>query len=329
MNRVVCIGELLVDFFTVETDVSLSAAELFVKKAGGAPANVCAVIARLGGDARFCGKVGKDSFGHFLEKTLVGFGVDTRYLMKSKLPTTLAFVTRQQGGERDFVFQRGADQDVSAADLGQFLFEEEVAHFGSATALLDEPFRGAYIGLMRTLRERGTFISFDPNFRDALWAGREAEYLEGIRRCVSFADFVKMSEEEYEMFEGALKVEGQSVSDVSSAIFAVTLDERGTRLIVGQEEHVIPSIQIECIDSTGAGDAFVGCMLYQLTGDQFVNVRHAIINQRAGNQSANSSWLPSILEMVQVANIVGALTCTKVGAMEAIPSIEAINYYKI
>lgn len=327
MNQVVCIGELLVDFFTVDTDVSLSEAHLYVKKAGGAPANVCATIARLGGEARFCGKVGRDGFGRFLEETLIRYGVDTRYLMKSDLSTTLAFVTRQQGGERDFVFQRGADGDVTSADLAAFSFEEQVAHFGSATALLSEPFRGAYIDLMGKLRERGTFISFDPNFRDALWAGREADYLEAVKICISLADFVKMSEEEYALLQHALKQEGKSIEALSSAIFAITLGEKGTKLMIGKEERIIQSIVVDSVDTTGAGDAFVGGMLYQLANEQLSPVREQIINRRADNKQVETVLLNALVEMVKFANIVGAFTCTKVGAMDAIPTLEDVIHY--
>lgn len=327
MNRVVCVGELLVDFFTVETDVSLSEADLFIKKAGGAPANVCATVARLGGEARFCGKIGQDGFGRFLEEKLVQFRVDIRYLMKSTLPTTLAFVTRQQGGERDFVFQRGADGDVTAGDFAQFSFEEEVAHFGSATALLNEPFRSAYLELMLTLRQDGRLISFDPNFRDALWLGREAMYLEAVMDSVRLADFVKMSEQEYMMFLNALRISGRRVDEVTQAIFAVTLGEAGTKLIVGEHEQIIPSIAIHSVDTTGAGDAFVGAMLYQLAGALCNEVRQFMLNRRIGTTHLERGLLESIVEMVRFANIVGAFTCTKVGAMDAVPTMEQVKKY--
>lgn len=329
MSRVLCIGELLVDFFTTEINESLSEAKLFVKKAGGAPANVCAAVTRLGGDARFCGKVGADPFGDFLEQTLIQYGVDTRYLMKSTQLTTLAFVTRQQGGERDFVFQRGADGDVEANDLAQFTFEEEVAHFGSATALLKEPFRSSYIQLMHELKAQGTFISFDPNFREALWAGQEAIYFECVKQCVRIAHFVKMSAEEYEMLVQMLKLEGQIVSDVSSAIFAVTLGEQGTRLLIGDTSYDVPSITVKSIDTTGAGDAFVGALLYQLADVQLKGIREAIIAYQKAQLPLSQSNVASILNMVKKANIVGALTCTQIGAMDAIPTLDTVDVYQL
>src|SRR4051794_29529827 len=107
---VVCIGELLIDFFCTDIDMDLIKGRQFLKSAGGAPANVAAAIAKLGGDAAFSGKVGKDPFGDFLKQTLDAANVDTSMLvMDEKVPTTLAFVSLKKSGERDFVFHRGAD----------------------------------------------------------------------------------------------------------------------------------------------------------------------------------------------------------------------------
>ena len=324
MGRIVCIGELLIDFFTAEVDQSLSEAEFFVKKAGGAPANVCAAAVRLGAEASFCGKVGRDRFGDFLEETLMKYGVNTRYLMKSDLPTTLAFVTRQQGGERDFAFNRGADGDVHSEELANFTFDEVLAHFGSATALIEEPFRGAYMTLMAQLRENGTFISFDPNFRDALWAEREADYLMAVKECVSLADFVKMSEQEYAQFKQYLAGLNLQVTDVSKAVFAVTLGEHGTKLILGKWEQIVPSIEVESVDTTGAGDAFVGGVLYQLVDDNAQEIRKQLIMMRADGASVEAETWQQLIEIVRFANGVGALTCTQIGAMDALPMKKSV-----
>lgn len=119
-HSVVCIGELLIDFFCTDVDVDLMEGRQFLKSAGGAPANVSAAIAKLGGDAAFSGKVGKDPFGYFLKRTLDAVHVDTSMLvMDEKAPTTLAFVSLKQNGERDFVFNRGADALFTLEDIDQ------------------------------------------------------------------------------------------------------------------------------------------------------------------------------------------------------------------
>jgi fructokinase len=145
-SSVVCMGELLIDFFCTDVEIDLVKGQNFQKQAGGAPANVCATIAKLGGVSHFCGKVGNDPFGHFLKKTLDDAKVDTSMLVLDGLhPTTLAFVSLKANGERDFVFNRGADAFLveEAIDKDK-LREASILHFGSATALLSDPFQSTY-----------------------------------------------------------------------------------------------------------------------------------------------------------------------------------------
>lgn len=184
-NSVLCIGELLVDFFSMEVDVDLNKAQHFEKQAGGAPANVCAAIVKLGGRAVFAGKVGNDAFGHFLEQTLVDAGVGIDFLVKDgEVPTTLAFVSRVAGGERDFLFNRGADAQFTRADVDETTFiQYKLVHFGSATALLSDPFYSAYTHFYEQFHAQGSFLSFDPNYREDLWKGHRTEFIE---RCHHF-----------------------------------------------------------------------------------------------------------------------------------------------
>jgi len=127
---------LLIDFFCTDVDINLVEGKNFEKQAGGAPANVCATIVKLGGSALFSGKVGNDPFGHFLKNTLEELKVDTSMLVLDELnPTTLAFVSLKENGERDFIFNRGADAYFSEEDLDKDKIKNaSILHFGSATA---------------------------------------------------------------------------------------------------------------------------------------------------------------------------------------------------
>ena len=99
-SSIICIGELLIDFFCTDVDIDLVEGKNFQKQAGGAPANVCATIVKLGGRALFCGKVGNDPFGHFLKKTLDDVKVDTSMVVHDDIhPTTLAFVSLKANGK--------------------------------------------------------------------------------------------------------------------------------------------------------------------------------------------------------------------------------------
>ncbi len=122
MHDVTCLGELLIDFTSLEAGASIIETPGFEKHAGGGPANVSVGVSRLGGSAAFLGMVGDDAFGRFLAKTLVERGVDVRGLRYSReAHTTLAFVALREDGEREFIFYRnpGADMLYGPNDLDE------------------------------------------------------------------------------------------------------------------------------------------------------------------------------------------------------------------
>jgi fructokinase len=318
INLVVCVGELLIDFFCTDIDVDLTKGDHFLKGAGGAPANVTAAIAKLGGHAAFSGKVGKDPFGYFLKQTLDEVNVDTSMLvMDETAPTTLAFVSLKKNGERDFVFNRGADGLFTWEDVQLDLVKEaKILHFGSATALLANPFRETYLRLIGKGKENGQFISFDPNYRGNLWKDRDYEFIDLSKKAIALSDWVKVSDEELEIItkESDLKTGVQHLHALGAKTVAVTLGKNGTYLSNGESETTVRSIQIQSIDSTGAGDAFVGAILYQLA-----------------NLEKPKDYLGDFdrfQEMVAFANKVGALVCMKIGAIASLPTLQEVESFK-
>ncbi|WHY00106.1 carbohydrate kinase [Neobacillus sp. DY30] len=310
-STIICMGELLIDFFCTDVDINLMEGKNFLKQAGGAPANVCATIAKLGGTAQFCGKVGNDPFGHFLKKTLDDVQVDTSMVVLDDVhPTTLAFVSLQANGQRDFVFNRGADAYLMEEELDYDKFNNAaILHFGSATALLNDPFQSTYFAVMETARNNGKFISFDPNFRSDLWKERESDFIQLAKKGIALADFVKVSDEELHIITGSADLtEGtEMLHQLGAKVAAVTLGSKGTYLSNGIHNEIIPSVKVKSVDSTGAGDAFVGATLYQLAQT---------------NPSLDD--FQALKEIITFSNKVGAFVCTKVGAISAIPTSEEI-----
>jgi len=309
-SSVFCIGELLIDFYCTDVDVGLVDGKNFEKQAGGAPANVCASIVKLGGKAQFSGKVGNDAFGCFLKKTLDDCNVDTSLLLiDDEHPTTQSFVSLTADGERDFIFNRGADTFVTEGELNkEGIMKNNILHFGSATALLDEPFQSVYINLMRDGNNQGKLISFDPNYRENLWKGRVDKFKELAKQGMAVADFVKVSEEELKILSGMEDlIEGvMALHRMGAKTLAVTLGAEGTMISNGEEHEIVSSMKVISIDSTGAGDAFVGATLYQLSKAECPKT-----------VLANFEELKTIISF---SNKIGALVCTKVGAISSLPT---------
>jgi fructokinase len=313
-SSIVCIGELLIDFFCTDVDIDLVEGQSFQKQAGGAPANVCATIAKLGGTSHFCGKVGNDPFGHFLKKTLNDVKVDTSMLVFDDVhPTTLAFVSLKANGERDFVFNRGADAFLFEEELDKEKMKEaSIFHFGSATALLSDPFQSTYLNAMKMAKMDGKFISFDPNFRKDLWKERISTFIALAKQGMALADFVKVSDEELTIITGMnnLAEGANALHQLGARVVAVTLGKEGTYLSVGQTSEIVPSVKVQSIDSTGAGDAFVGATLYQLAKENPKKLQDLDFEQ--------------LKNIISFSNKVAAFVCTKVGAIAALPTIEEV-----
>jgi fructokinase len=304
---IVCIGEALIDMICTDKGTALSEGNHFLKKAGGAPTNVAAAIAALGGQVSIAAKVGNDPFGHHLRTVLNDFGVDTRWLLTDPHHfTTLAFVSLMENGERDFVFSRGADGQLSSTDLEDLhLTADTIVHFGSATAFLPGPLQSAYRMLLDKALKQNIFTSFDPNYRHLLFPGDANPFIEHSRHFLRQCDFFKVSDEEAMLLTGTsdLSAAAEQLSEISPAVFAITLGKEGTLLYKNKISAIVPSIAVSPVDTTGAGDAFVGAVLYQLSNYPASERRHLSFEE----------W-----QLITTrANKAGARTCEFMGAMEA------------
>nr|WP_299338077.1 carbohydrate kinase [Allomuricauda sp.] len=307
MKKVFCIGELLIDFVAENQGSDLSKAVEFTKKAGGAPANVACAIAKLGGKGIFVGSVGNDPFGKFLLETLKKEGVDISLAQSSSTFTTLAFVSIAEDGERDFVFSRGADKELSYDPGLRKGFHGNMLHLGAATALLGGPLEASYGKYLFDALTKEMFISFDPNYRGDLWKENEKQF---VKKCMPFIEkshLCKFSEEEALLLSGKSNLEDACdfFHELGTKVVTVTLGKKGTLVSVNEMKSIVPSVDVKPVDTTGAGDAFIGCLLYQISHlDNYEQVFDREL----------------LLKMVSVANKAGAITTTKFGAITALPT---------
>ena len=211
-----------------------------------------------------------------------------------------------EDGERDFYFNRGADGQLSNKDLsGLNLNEYSIVHFGSATSFLPGPLQSAYIDLLEQSKKAGVIISFDPNYRHLLFRNNTQSFIDQCWPFIEQAHFFKLSDEEAILITSCDTVHDAAASlrKKSKAVFAITMGKEGTLLSMGDHLEMIGSIAITPVDATGAGDAFVGAVLFQLI-------------------DSNPSLLEKIdldnwKKMISNANKAGARTCEFMGAMEA------------
>jgi fructokinase len=307
MNKILCIGEALIDMICTDKGSSLAKGENFLKKPGGAPTNVAAAIAALGGQVELAAKVGNDPFGKQLVDVMKDFGVSTVWMLQDKNHfTTFAFVSLMEDGERDFVFNRGADGQLSEEEIsGISLDDFAIVHFGSATGFLPGPLQLAYKSLLHKAIEKNLFISFDPNYRHLLFPGNTATFIEQSWYFLERCQFFKLSDEEAMLITGAASVShaAELLLQKTKAVFAITLGKEGTMLGFNGATTIIPSIDIKPVDTTGAGDAFVGALLYQLS--------------TRSPEVISAMQLADWQQLTANANKAGARTCEYMGAMEA------------
>ncbi len=313
MNKILCIGEALIDMICTDKGKSLSDGENFLKKPGGAPTNVAAAIAALGGQVELAAKVGVDPFGKHLIDVMQSFGVSTKWMLQDENHfTTFAFVSLMENGERDFYFNRGADGQLSRKEVdGINLDEFSIVHFGSATGFLPGPLQLAYQSLLQKSLQQKIFISFDPNYRHLLFQHNQQSFIDQSWDFLNSCDFFKVSDEEAMMLTGKQTV--NEAADIFleklNAVFAITLGKEGTLLGLNGKTEIIKSIDINPVDTTGAGDAFVGAVLYQLSDKIKAEIKIL----------PATDWG----KIIHNSNKAGARTCEYMGAMEAFKNLSS------
>ena len=313
-NNIFCIGELLIDMVCVDNK-GLKDGEKFEKKAGGAPANVAASICKLEGNSYFLGQVGDDFFGTFLDEMLESLNINTSMTVKNG-STTIALVGIDANGERNFDFLRGSDGEYSFNNIDTSkITSSDIIHFGSATGFLDGELKNTYFKLLEHAKTNNIYVSFDPNYRDSLIKDDMLDQF--VSDCIEFlkvTDFTKLSDEELTLItkEKDLDAGVKKLHELGVKVVTITLGSKGTYLSVNGENVIIPSIKITQVDSTGAGDSFVG----------------AVLKQVAEIEDKKNISMEEWKKIITFANKVGAITCTNYGAIDSMPTLEEVKDIK-
>lgn len=319
MKSVVCFGEALIDFQPVGV-ADPSQTRTFQQHAGGAPANVAVAVARLGGRSEFVGMLGADMFGDFLLDSLTRAGVGTVHIQRtSAAPTALAFVAHDERGERSFSFYRAPAADLLFREckLNDGAFRDASVFHACSNSLTEEGIAQTTLACMRRAREAGVLVSVDMNLRPALWP-QGVDPAPRIRSALAMADLIKLSVDELAFLARSAGSEDAAIDELwahHAALVVVTDAERPLRWHTRQAMGSIDTFAVRTVDSTAAGDAFSGGLLYALAS-------HAIGKADLPEWLADPSRLESLLRFGAAC---GALAVTRRGAFAAMPSLAEVE----
>lgn len=323
MKHIITLGEVLIDIIP-RTQIRLE--ELcYSPHPGGAVANVAVAIARLGGSSRFIGGVAEDEFGRLLVQVLAENHVDTRYVRVFKeAPTAVALVTLQADGQRRFTFfrQGTADSQLQAEDLDWSAWHDAaICHVGGVL-LSTEPARSATLAAMDHTRQAGSIVSFDVNVRPSLWASHAA-IRDTIAKGVERADILKLSVDEAEFVDGLptdppeknwLNTLGESLLERGPRLVIITTGANGALLLTARQRVEVRQLPVRPVDTTGAGDAFIGAVLYRLV-------------QLGCSTPLDLQTLSErdLSEMGSFANQVAGLSVTRYGGISSFPFMHEVS----
>ncbi|MEF1200111.1 aminoimidazole riboside kinase [Vibrio owensii] len=304
MSKIWVTGDAVVDLIP-DTDST------YLKCPGGAPANVAVAISRLGGNSAFFGRVGQDPLGRFMKATLAQEQVNTDYMLLDEAQrTSTVIVDLDDSGERSFTFmvKPSADQFLIPADIPAFV-QGEWLHVCSI-ALANEPSRSSTLKAMQDIKAAGGFVSFDPNLREEVWANPE-ELKPVVRQAIELADVVKFSDDELLFLTDTDSLEAglEAIKALDNTLVLITQGAKGALVVFEGEQELIAGQAVKPVDTTGAGDAFVGGLLARLAQQ----------NEWANKEAIHSA--------VNWANGCGALATTQKGAMTALPTQDALLAY--
>lgn len=325
MTPVICFGEALVDMLSsrLGNDSSQAAEEeTFTPYAGGAPANVAVACARLGVPSRFLGMVGADRFGDFLIRELQTHGVDISGVMTThQARTALAFVSRDESGERTFDFYRppAADLLYRLEHLPTGVFAEPTIVHLCSNSLTEESIAETTLAIADIATRSGSLVSVDANLRDNLWPEGRLN-IGQVMALLDRAQLLKLSREEVEALRGDQAAEAWLSQRLAAGVRLIVITDGSKPVEVfraGQHFEIEPPT-VKAVDTTAGGDAFIGGLL-------------AMLAEADVNAERFAAWCDDserLRHAIEVACRCGAHAVTRPGAYSALPSREDLETLK-
>jgi sugar/nucleoside kinase (ribokinase family) len=227
-------------------------------RVAGAESNFAIALARLGVPVAWVSRVGADPLGEIVRSTIAGEGVDvSRVQVDAGAPTGVFFKWREHGSSHPLYYRRGsAASRLTPADVPDAALDGvELVHLtGITTALGDGP-RALVLDVAQRAKSRGALVTFDPNFRPALWADAAAA-ASAQAKVLPFVDWYLCGFEEGRALFGT--------DDVAAAVPCEAVVRLGERGALVRAVEVPPDRVEDVVDEVGAGDAFAAGFAYGL-----------------------------------------------------------------
>lgn len=307
----VALGELLIDF--TQHGMSEQGNPVFEANPGGAPANVLAMLKKLGKNVMFIGKVGLDCFGYQLENALIEQGISIQGLYKdNEIHTTLALVHKLANGDRDFSFYRkpGADIMLKESEIKEEFFDTKIFHLGSLS-LTDDPVKSATLKALDLAKKNNCLITFDPNLRQPLWSSLD-EAKEEIKRVLGICDVLKISDNEAtwltneDDYDAGIYKILNTYSNIK--LIALSMGKYGSRAYYKDIRVEVPAfVSDKTIETTGAGDTFCACLLNFVLDKGLEDLKEK-----------------DLKDMLKFGNAAASLITQKKGALRVMPDVKDI-----
>lgn len=300
MKKVICIGEALIDFKYENNS--------FTMNAGGAPANVACAISKLGGNATVITKLSNDIFSNFLIDAFKKYNIDTsNIVIDEKEKCGLAFI---KDGKYSFYFNGCSSVKLNKKDINIKLFDKDsITHFCSLCL-------GNYPSLYATkyaLEHTKGLVSFDVNLRENIWSDKEL-MIERVNEFIKYSDILKLSIEElFRVTNINNEIEAIKKIIKENDKVKVIIITKGSEGVTSYDRSLktinIKGLKVKEVDTTGAGDTFIGAFLYYI-------------------QRFNKN-LDDIEEALAFANKASAYKVSHKGTMEGMPTYYDMFHHPI
>lgn len=313
MKKILAIGEALIDFIANETGFEVKDVTSFTPKVGGAPANVCGAAAKLGNPAGMITMLGSDAFGDKIVEYLKENNVSTEYLYRtSEASTSLAFVSKLANGDSNYTFFRnpGADMLLEPDKIKQLWFRNTYALHFCSVDIGNFPMRQAHLKAIEYAKEHDSVISFDPNIRLKLWPS-ETSLRNAITQFIPLCNILKIASDELEFITGKKDIK-EALPDLflgTVELIIYTKGKDGAEAYTKKTHAEVEGIKVSnVVDTTGAGDGFIGSFLAQL-------------NKRRIERNQLKDLSKEVLEeLLDYSNRFCAKSITRHGAIASYPS---------